>query len=245
MTITDYGQQAIASAMAGQTQITITDMKTSDSTFIVKQGDYWELSSVKQSVAPSSLTFDERTRTAIVSGLFRNTDLTTAYTIQAVGIYARCTGEYEMLEPKLFAYELLTPGDFMPLPSTAPTSWTYEFNTQISSGSAVNIIITEGSYALASDFESLQARVRSNECMFSIVRLNNTQSSAEMLGYEWMQEISTPGVTENHWATSWISAGSYNPPYGVETLENKIRLWFPTKPSTSTYLTLVYMPTND
>ena len=244
MTITDYGQQAIAAAMAGQTQITMTDIKTSDSTFVVNAGDYWELSSVKQSVAPSSLTFDEHTKTAIVSGLFRNKDLTAAYTIQAVGIYARCTGEFEMLEPKLFAYEILNPGDFMPLPSTAPTSWTYEFNTQITQGSAVSIIITEGSYALASDLETLQTRLIDNENILTIVRLNNTIESSEKPGFNWMQEVAVPGSSETHGVISFISTGSYNFRYAVETLENKIRLWFNQKPVNTTYMTNILIPTN-
>ena len=154
ITFTTYGLEAIAAASAGQTKITFTELKTSD-TGTLTTGTYPDFTSIKQSVNPSSVSMDKNTRTAVVSGLFSNAGLASAYNIKAVGLYATCAGSYAMSTPRLFAYEKINPAQNMPLPSTAPTSYSYQFNTTIANSTSVTVEIEQGDYALASDLQEM------------------------------------------------------------------------------------------
>ena len=158
MIITQYGKDAIAAAAAGQTKISFTNLKTSD-TGTLTTDTYPDFQSIKQSISPSSITMDSQTDTAKVAGLFNNNNLGMAYQIKAVGLYATCAGAFAMPTPRLFAYELFGTPDFMPLPSEAPTSYTYAFNTTINDAATVEVVIQPGDYALASDLQDVQGRL--------------------------------------------------------------------------------------
>lgn len=240
--LTEYGKTAVNMAASGGTKITITAVKSSDSTTLTTD-TYPDFTSIVQTVSPSSIAYKSDTGTALVTAVFTNTALTRAYTIRAVGLYAKCTGDYTMNTAKLFGYCILSSADSMPLPTNEPISYTYQLNTKVADTDAITVEITEGSYAAASDFMDLANLVHTNEANAVLVRLNATTESTERAGYNWLQEVSVQGMTASYWAWATVSSGTYNATFAVETAENKLRLWFPTKPTTSTYLTVIYFPT--
>ena len=241
-TLTDYGQTAMTAAMAGETEITITSAKTSDSTKLTTDA-YPDFVNTVQTVTPSGIALKTDTGTALVTAVFTNSSVATAYQIKAVGLYATCAGSYRMSTPRLYGYCILDNPDSMPLPTVEPISFTYLINTKVSNTSAITIEMTDGAYASASDFYELTNLVHTNEPQSISIRCNNTVENTEKTGYNYMQEISLQGITDKYWIDGFISAGTYNGIWAVESLTDKIRLWFLTKPATSVFVTITYFKT--
>ena len=240
--LTEYGKTALLAAMAGSTTITITNVKTSDVTTFTSD-EYPDFTNTVQSVLPSAIALKTDVGTALVTAVFSNSNLTSAYSIKAVGLYAKCSGSYVMNTPRLYGYCILDSADSMPLPTSEPISYTYLINTKVSEASAITVEMTEGAYAAASDFSELTNLVHTNEANNLTIRLNATVESSERAGYNWLQEVSVQGMTADFWPDGFISSGSYNSVWTIETAADKLRLWFVTKPSTSAYVKIAYMKT--
>ena len=75
------------------------------------------------------------------------------------------------------------------------------------------------------------------------VTLNATAESTDKTGYNYLQTVSITGMTANHWVEGYISSGTYNNGFAVESVTGAINLWFVTKPGTSVKIMLVYAPT--
>lgn len=246
MILTDYGKEAIAAASAGKTVISFTSLKTTNTqTTTTPVGGKQNFTTIKQTVSPSRISFDKNTDTAVVSGLFSNEGLGEPYTIMGVGLYAKCTGEYAQATEALFAYEFFTPGDFMPLPTDFPQSYSYQFNTTITDGDTVNITIAPGTYAPAADLQTLADLVEEFKPKNIRIRCNNTTANTEKTGYNFKQEVAVPGITADYWVDAQVSGGNYYGLYQVESAADKLILWFTTKPATSVYITVVYIKTEE
>lgn len=240
--LTEYGKTAVNMAASGGTKITITAVKTSDSTSLTTD-TYPDFTSIVQTVPPSSISYKSDVGTALVTAVFTNTALSQAYTIRAVGLYAKCAGDYTMSTARLFGYCILDSADSMPLPTSEPISYTYQLNTKVADTETITIELIEGAYASATDFYELTNLVHTNEANSITVRLNATVESSERAGYNWVQEVSVQGMTADYYISAWISSGTYNGQFLVESAANKLRLWFVTKPGTSVYLNVIYFPT--
>jgi len=232
----------MTAAMAGETEITITSAKTSDSTELTTDA-YPDFVNTVQTVTPSGIALKTDTGTALVTVVFTNSSVATAYQIKAVGLYATCAGGYRMTTPRLYGYCILDNPDSMPLPTDEPISFTYLINTKVSNTSAITIEMTDGAYASASDFYELTNLVHTNEPRRLLIRCNNVVDSTEKSGFNFMQEVSVQGMTANYWVDAQVTSGIYNGTYQVESLADKLRLWFVTKPATSVYITVVYLKT--
>ena len=240
--LTEYGKIAVNMATSGGTKITITAVKTSDSTSLTTD-TYPDFTSIGQTVPPSSISYKSDVGTALVTAVFTNTALSQAYTIRAVGLYAKCAGDYTMSTARLFGYCILDSADSMPLPTSEPISYTYQLNTKVADTETITIELIEGAYASATDFYELTNLVHNNEANSITVRLNSTAASTERGGYNWLQEVAVQGMTNEYWVDATISSGTFNGSYAVESATDKLRLWFVTKPATSVYLKVIYFPT--
>ena len=252
--LTDFGREAVNAAMSGLTKIRFNCLKTGSSALIIGRMErdpatgrfkaYRDLETIEQTANISSIKYDETTTTVVVSGTFSNENLAKAYDIVEVGLYATCEGEYTETTPRLFAYKVFfEPLDHMPLPTDLPTSFTYDFNSTVSDESVVNLIIEPGTYASAADVQNLTNLVHTNEPQSISIRCNNTVETTEKTGYNYMQEISLQGITDKYWVGGQISAGTYVGTCAVESLTDKIRLWFDTKPATSVDVIVTYFKT--
>lgn len=245
MIITEYGQEAIAAATAGKTVISFTSLKTTNSRQINQTSDgKRNFATIVQSISPSRIDFNKSLNTVVVSGLFSNEGLGQAYTIVGVGLYAKCTGEYAQETEALFAYEFFTPGDYMPLPTDFPQSYSYQFNTTITDGDTVNITIAPGTYAPAADLMELTNLVHTNEPRHTPpIRCNSTVADTSIEGYSWSQEYAIQGMTEDYWVDVAITSGSHNTAIRVESLQDKVKLYFVAQPAASLYVTVTYFKT--
>ena len=241
-TLTDYGRTALNAAMASETKITITSVKTSDVTTFTTD-TYPDFTNTVQTVLPSAISLKSDVGTALITAVFTNTSLTAEYAIKAVGLYATCAGNYSMSTPRLYGYCILDNADSMPLPTSEPINYTYLINTKVSEASAITIEMTEGAYASASDFSELTNLVHTNEPQRIRVRINNTTTPADKTGFNYIQDVPIQGITENYWVEPSVTGGAYNGVYEAETMTDKIRLRFVTQPATSVYITLVYFKT--
>ncbi len=246
MIITEYGQEAIAAATAGKTVISFTALKTTNSRQINQTSDgKRNFATIVQSISPSRIDFNKSLNTVVVSGLFSNEGLGQAYTILGVGIYAKCAGEYEQTVEALFAYDFFDTGDYMPLPTDFPQSYSYQFNTKITDSDTVNITIEPGTYAPAADLQALAAVVEEFKPKTIRIRCNNTAATTEKAGYNFKQEVSIPGITADYWVYAQVTSGSYLNTYQVEPAADKAILWFVTQPASNVYITITYMKTEE
>lgn len=173
--LTTFGQEAVTAAMAGETEITFTNLKTASTSMLITVDGYKDFASIKQSVAPTSISYAQTLHTVIVSGVFSNENVAATYNIVAVGLYATCAGTYSRSTPTLFAYDVLSRPEPMPASSAGLTTRTYAFNTTIDNALQVNITVEPGAYALAEDLSGLQATVEENRLENGIVEATHSK----------------------------------------------------------------------
>ena len=173
--LTTFGQEAVTAAMAGETEITFTNLKTASTSMLITVDGYKDFASIKQSVAPTSISYAQTLHTVIVSGVFSNENVAATYNIVAVGLYATCAGTYSRSTPTLFAYDVLSRAEPMPASSAGLTTRTYAFNTTIDNALQVNITVEPGAYALAEDLSDLQTTVEANRLENGIVEATHSK----------------------------------------------------------------------
>ena len=76
------------------------------------------------------------------------------------------------------------------------------------------------------------------------VTCNAPVEDTSISGYNWKQEVAWSGVTANHAIGNvYVSSGTYNATYRVDTAADKIILYFSTKPATSVKIMVTVTPT--
>lgn len=70
------------------------------------------------------------------------------------------------------------------------------------------------------------------------VRCNATVASSDRAGFNFKQEVTWQTMTANDYVDGFISAGSYNGVWAIESAADKAILWFVTQPSTSVYVNI-------
>ena len=244
-TLTEYGREAISAAASGDTKILFHSIKTTDATEPTPpedNGGFEGLGPTKQTAYISNVTWDKGNDSVVVTAVVSNKDLVSAYNINGIGLYAECKGLFNN-PVKLLGYEYLETSDVMPLPTRDIVSYTYSIVIKIANAEGIDFTLEDGTYAAAADVQNLTELVQTNAAKFFHIRLNNTTSTKEKQGFYWAQEVSAPGVTSEYFAIAFVSSGTYPATYIVETAENKLRLWFETRPGTSTYVDIVCFPT--
>ena len=76
-----------------------------------------------------------------------------------------------------------------------------------------------------------------------IYRCNDASPSSDKPGYKYVKEISFPGMTADVQSIGHVSAGTYNAPWGIDTLTDKVQLWFEKQPASSVYVTITFIKT--
>lgn len=151
--ITTQGLELITRAIAGEVTLTFSHMAISDHAYPAgtNLAALTSLQDVKMTVEPASVWV--RGNIAGVRGLFANTNVTVAYLIQTVGVYAT-DGTTEIL----FSVSTAADPDEMPAYNgVASTSFIFTVQETISEASTINITVTEAGVATAQDIADLQA----------------------------------------------------------------------------------------
>ena len=136
--ITDSGQQLIADALSGGGTVTFTAIRTSSHVYPegTNIAGLTELQDIVQTVSPSSVQVFNETMIQ-VSGRFDNSQVTQAYFIQTLGLYAKLGAEDELL----FAVIQADTPDQMPAQSAVSPS-AFVFNIQATVQQATSISVT-------------------------------------------------------------------------------------------------------
>lgn len=245
ITLTDYGRDLISAAMDGITQINFHSIKTTEETKITEPTDsynYEGLGASKQTAYVSNVTWDRENDCVIVTATVSNKDLAAAYDINGIGLYANGT-DVSRFPVKLFGYEYFASPDHMPLPTDEIVSYTYTIVIKIASAEQIDFTLVDGAYASAVDVQDLTNLVHTNEANKLVIRCNQTTASTEKSGFNYMQEVSVQGMTADHWVDGFVSGGTYNGLWAIESFADKLRLWFVTQPATNVYITAVYLKT--
>lgn len=150
--ITAQGLEYIAQAISGGT-LTFSRMVISDYAYPAGTdlSALTSIQSIKMSVLPASVWVEGET--VGVRGLFANTAVQTAYSINTVGVYAT-NGTTEIL----FSVSTAVTPDEMPVYNgVAPTSFIFTVQETISDAASITITVTTAGTATAQDIADLQA----------------------------------------------------------------------------------------
>lgn len=137
--ITDSGQQLIADALSGGGTVTFTAIKTSSHVYPegTNIAGLTELQDIVQTVSPSSVQVFNETMIQ-VSGRFDNSQVTQAYFIQTLGLYAKLGAEDELL----FAVIQADTPDQMPAQSAvSPSAFVFNIQTTVQQASSISVTV--------------------------------------------------------------------------------------------------------
>jgi hypothetical protein len=136
MSITNKGQLLYAKAQAG-TELHFTKMQIGSGVIGVQNpATLTALITPKYDVTLQSITANTETKTATISGLINNSNITQATYICEIGLFAQDPDDGEIL----YAYGSAgTYGDYMAPASSGPYSWSYQINAAV--GNAANVTI--------------------------------------------------------------------------------------------------------
>lgn len=137
--ITDSGQQLIADALSGGGTVTFTAIKTSSHVYPegTNIAGLTELQDIVQTVSPSSVQVFNETMIQ-VSGRFDNSQITQAYFIQTLGLYAKLEAEDEIL----FAVIQADTPDQMPAQSAvSPSAFVFNIQTTVQQASSISVTV--------------------------------------------------------------------------------------------------------
>lgn len=156
--ITNGGLAMIAQATSGGGTITFTAVKTSSYSYPADTNipGLTDLQNIVQSVSPSAAEIFNNTMIQI-SARFDNSQVTEAYQIQTIGVYAQLSGESE----QLFAVIQATTPDQMPKQdSVSPTAFIYNIQITVQQASQINITVNPAGAASIDDVNTLADKVR-------------------------------------------------------------------------------------
>lgn len=153
--ITDAGEALRARAVAGEVSMQFSHAKTStyvypDGTDLTKLTDLQE---IRQTVIPSNVQITNDTLISVRS-LFGNEQISEAYLIQNVGVYAT-DGENEIL----FAVcQAITPDQMPAYDGVAPSSFIYNVQLTVSQAAQISLVINTAGTATTQDVLELEQK---------------------------------------------------------------------------------------
>lgn len=147
--LTTAGQALIASAIAQETPLIFTKMRTSST--VIPAGTNLEnltsLSGIKQSVdITSTLLYDSQT--IQTSANFPNTEISTAYYVQTIGVYGQITGGAETL---IAVCTAISPDEMPVYDPDSPASIIYKVQLRYANAEQVTLVVNDTGTASVED----------------------------------------------------------------------------------------------
>lgn len=155
--MTNSGQELIASALSGSGTVTFTSVKTSS--YAYPQGTnisgLTDLQAIVQTEMPFSAEVFNETMLQ-VSARFDNSQVTGAYLIQTIGVYAQIGSEPEVL----FAVIQADTPDQMPAQSAvSPSAFIYNIQITVQQATSISVAVNPAGTATVQDILGLQQQV--------------------------------------------------------------------------------------
>lgn len=187
--ITNGGQSMIAQAVAGAS-LEFTIIKTSNYAYPAgtNLATLTTINGIKQSKDITSATV-YNSRVIKISAAVDNTGISTAYTINTIGIYAKVGSSAE----SLFAVVTASAADTMPAYSNKPYSYIYEINLTMQN--AANVTVTVNAAGLVNVAGLNAARVEIDGEIADLKSALTKYNSINLLPRLSDQTISSSGVT--------------------------------------------------
>ena len=151
--ITDSGQQLIADAISGGGTVTFTAIKTSSHVYPegTNVAGLTDLQDIVQTISPSSVQVFSKTMIQ-VSGRFDNSQVTQAYFIQILGLYAKLGTEDELL----FAVIQADTPDQMPAQSAvSPSAFVFNIQTTVQQASSISVTVNPAGTVTVEDLQNM------------------------------------------------------------------------------------------
>lgn len=153
--ITDAGEALRARAVAGEANMQFSCAKTS--TYVYPEGTdltkLTDLQEIRQTVVPSNVQITNDTLISVRS-LFGNEQISEAYLIQNVGVYAT-DGENEIL----FAVcQAITPDQMPAYDGVAPSSFIYNVQLTVSQAAQISLVVNTAGTATTQDVLELEQK---------------------------------------------------------------------------------------
>ena len=151
--ITDSGQQLIADAISGGGTVTFTAIKTSSHVYPegTNVAGLTDLQDIVQTISPSSVQVFSKTMIQ-VSGRFDNSQVTQAYFIQTLGLYAKLGTEDELL----FAVIQADTPDQMPAQSAvSPSAFVFNIQTTVRQASSISVTVNPAGTVTVEDLQNM------------------------------------------------------------------------------------------
>lgn len=154
--ITNGGQSMIAQAVAGAS-LEFTTIKTSNYAYPAgtNLATLTTINGIKQSKDITSATV-YNSRVIKISAAVDNTGISTAYTINAIGIYAKVGSSAE----SLFAVVTASAADTMPAYSNKPYSYIYEINLTMQNAANVTVTVNAAGLVNVADVNAAKVEIR-------------------------------------------------------------------------------------
>lgn len=159
--LTTAGQQLITQALAGDGIISFPLAKTSS--WAIPAGTniqaLTDLQDIQQTVTPGTAQIFNGTMIqvqALFSNANQGSEVTEAYLVQTVGLWAQITGG----EPTLFSvYQATTPDQMPAYAGKAPSSLIYTFQATVQQASQLTVQVNPAGAATALDIQNLQTQI--------------------------------------------------------------------------------------
>lgn len=151
--ITDSGQQLIADALSGGGTVTFTAIKTSSHVYPegTNIAGLTDLQDIVQTISPSSVQVFNETMIQ-VSGRFDNSQVTQAYFIQTLGLYAKLGTEDELL----FAVIQADTPDQMPVQSAvSPSAFVFNIQTTVQQANSISVTVNPAGTVTVEDLQNM------------------------------------------------------------------------------------------
>lgn len=151
--ITDSGQQLIADAISGGGTVTFTAIKTSSHVYPegTNVAGLTDLQDIVQTISPSSVQVFNETMIQ-VSGRFDNSQVTQAYFIQTLGLYAKLGTEDELL----FAVIQADTPDQMPVQSAvSPSAFVFNIQTTVQQANSISVTVNPAGTVTVEDLQNM------------------------------------------------------------------------------------------
>ena len=154
--ITNGGQSMIAQAVAGAS-LEFTTIKTSNYAYPAgtNLATLTTINGIKQSKDITSATV-YNSRVIKISAAVDNTGISTAYTINTIGIYAKVGSSAE----SLFAVVTASAADTMPAYNSKPYSYIYEINLTMQNAANVTITVNAAGLVNVADLNAAKVEIR-------------------------------------------------------------------------------------
>lgn len=159
--VTTAGQQMLADALNGA-EIVFTAIKTSSDEFVELQG-LTDLTNIRQSETPTSVKTVNDSQVEL-SARFTNENVTTAYNIHTVGIYAETKNVAESLFAVISA---LVPDQMPAADSYAPTALIFEIPMSIQNADTINLTVTDAGLV---NVETFKQHIKDAEDVYTTIK---------------------------------------------------------------------------